>query len=194
MKSIKNLIRTTLAGGMLFLIPLIVLFVVLRKGLEIVRKFTAPWDKYLNDEILWGFDGHKVVGIVFLLLFCFVSGLLFRLAVVKSSISWLESGLLSYIPGYLMIKASVLDSMGDTGPNSIFPISIKEDDSWRLGFLIEEKDDYCTVFLPDIPEGNTGEVRIVPVTLIRKLDIRNPVLRHAFRNFGKGAIEWTSLK
>jgi uncharacterized membrane protein len=194
MTSIKNLIRTTLAGGMLFLIPFIVLFVVLRKGLEIVRKFTAPWDKYLNGEILWGFDGHNLVGIAFLLLFCFVSGLLFRLAVVKSSITWLESGLLSYIPGYLMIKSSILDAMDESNTNPVVPVSISEDDSRRLGFLIEEKDDYCTVFCRIFQNATRVNYGLYRLGWFKKLIFVIPLCATPLRNFGKEAIELTNFK
>jgi hypothetical protein len=48
--------------------------------------------------------------------------------------------------------------------------------------------------LPDIPEGDTGELRIVPAGLVQKINIRNTALRHTLRNFGRGAIELTNFK
>jgi len=190
MKSVYKFIRTTLAGGILFLLPVVILISVFRKALEIVDQFTHKWDERLQGEIIWGLDGHNLVGIGLLVLVCFLAGLLFRLSSVRTSVSKLEANLLSYIPGYLLIKSLAVETFSDSQEETLPPVLIKSDDTYRLGFMTDQGSGYCTVFVPDAPQGNAGELHVVPEASVIKLPIKTKAMKHMIRNLGKGVTQY----
>ncbi len=70
------------------------------------------------------------------------------------------------------------------------PILIKDDKSWNLAFLVEEGEMLSTVFIPDAPRHDAGEVKIVPTEFIKKLKVSSNVFAKSIKNYGKGANAW----
>jgi hypothetical protein len=67
-------------------------------------------------------------------------------------------------------------------------IIIQDGEVYQLGFLVEELDGYCTVFIPDAPRHDSGEVKILPSKLVKKLGVPVNKITHSLNGFGKGAI------
>lgn len=189
MKSFLSFIRTTITGGVLFLLPLVLLIIIFGKALNILHKLSAPISEKL-PTIIFGLDGSNLVAIVLLFLICFVSGLLFRSALVKSLIKKLEDDLLIHIPGYLLIKSITAGTIGEESEDDMVPILIHEDESWNLAFLVEKGEKFSTVFIPDAPRHDAGEVKIIPTDRIKKLDISAHKFTQCINAYGKGAINW----
>lgn len=190
MKAMTKFIRTTLAGGILFMIPLVIILSVVKRSLGFVSKVTAPLTKHMDEEIIWGMNGDNLVGIAVLLTLCFLCGLLFRFAPVQSSINKLEEKFLSYIPGYTLLKSLANDALRETRGESMVPIFVKEGKGYRPGFLIEQKGKLCTVFLPEAPQANTGELQVVSNDVVIKVSISASAMNYLIRNLGKGTIEY----
>ncbi|MCJ7758153.1 MAG: hypothetical protein MUP24_08385 [Gillisia sp.] len=70
------------------------------------------------------------------------------------------------------------------------PVLIHEDDSWSLAFLVEKGETYRTVFIPEAPGHDSGEVKIIPSNRIQKLEISMPKFTQNIKFFGKGAVKW----
>ena len=100
MKGFLHFFRTTLVGGILFLVPIVVLIIVLNKALAIAHKLVDPIAARLPFESLIGLCTPHVLAITLLLIFCFVAGLFARTALAKRSVNWLESAVLSNVPRY----------------------------------------------------------------------------------------------
>src|SRR5439155_24568062 len=96
----RHFLRTTLVGGILFLVPIVVVLIVLNKALAIAHKLVDPLAARLPFESLIGFRTPLVLAITLLVIFCFVTGLFARTALAKRSVGWLESSVLSNVPGY----------------------------------------------------------------------------------------------
>jgi uncharacterized membrane protein len=189
MKSFTRFLRTTIAGGILFLIPLVILASVAKKGLKFLEPITAPWDRTLPDNFLWGLDGSNLIGIGILLLISFVAGLIFKVSVVKSSISKIEENFLSYIPGYAFLKSMATEALGRSDETSLRPVLVKDEDKYLLGFLVEQRGTLCTVFIPEAPQANSGDVQIVLEECVIKLSITSNAMKFIIRNLGKGAAD-----
>ena len=190
MKSILGFIRTTITGGILFLLPIILLIVIFTKAYNILHKLSAPISGKL-PELIFGFDGSNLIALLLLIFICFVSGLLFRSKYVKNWIKKLEDNLLINVPGYALIKTITAGAMGKGTESDMTPILIHEDDSWGLAFLIEKGEKLSTVFIPDAPRHDAGEIKIIPTSRIKKLDISTSKFILSIKSFGKGAIHWT---
>lgn len=189
MKPVISFIRTTLTGGVLFLLPLVLLIILLNKVFAILFKISEPFSKILPDLFL-GLNGSIIVAIILLIFICFVGGLLFRSKYVKKYVAKLEENLLNNLPGYALVKAITADTIGEKNDQKMSPVLIKDDESWSFGFLVEEGKVFSTVFIPDAPRYDAGEVKIIPTELLRKLDISTNVFAKSIKNYGKGAIDW----
>jgi len=189
MKSILSFIRTTITGGILFLLPVILLIMIFTKALHILQIVSVPISKELPD-IIFGLNGSNLVAIVLLVLICFVSGLLFRTKLVKSWVKKLEDKLLIHIPGYILIKSITAGAMGEQSEDDMVPILIREDDSWNMAFLVEKGEKFSTVFIPDAPRHDAGEVKIIPTDRIEKIDVSASKFTQSLKTYGKGAMEW----
>ena len=97
--------RTTLVGGILFLLPIIVVVVIVGKALAIADKIVAPLAAHLPVESAFGFETPKLLAIALVILFCFLAGFFARTALAQKAIAWLETTVLSNVPGYEFIKS-----------------------------------------------------------------------------------------
>jgi uncharacterized membrane protein len=189
MKSLLNLLRTTITGGILFLLPVVLIIVILNKARLILVKISAPITDRLPDIIL-GLDGSKLITIVLLILICFVSGLLFRSPTVRRWINKLEDEYLSYLPGYTMMKSITSDVIGDKNDHGLVTVLVLEEETWQVGFLIEENKDHCTVFFPEAPRHESGELKIVPLSWVTKVNVKTRETTKSLQRYGKGTLSW----
>lgn len=187
MKAIFSFIKVTLTGGILFLIPVLVLFALYKKAHELLVKIAKPILQILPDTI-FGIGREKVLLLITVVLVCFISGLLFRSQFVRKMMRKLEDKIFNKIPGYVMVKAVIADSLGDELEHNMNSILVKEDKCWSLGFLVEEADGLCTVFIPEAPGFTAGDIKIVPLDDVKKLDIPTNVAVKIIKGYGKGAI------
>ncbi len=189
MKPILFFVRSTLTGGILFLLPAILIYILIDKGFSVLLKLSEPIARRMPEVIL-GFDGSKIVTLLILLITCFLAGLLFRSKKVKAGIAKLEEKVLVYLPGYILIKSITADALGEQLDEKLVPVAVQDGDAYNLGFLVDEGRGFSTVFLPDAPKHDAGEMRIVPSASIRKLDIPANKFTKCINTYGKGIIDF----
>ena len=97
---IAGFIRATLTGGIIFLLPIVLIIMVGAKAIEILLKISSPLAKHMADGSFLGLDGSMLLAVTLLILICFISGLFYRSVVVKNWIARLEENVLVYLPGY----------------------------------------------------------------------------------------------
>ncbi len=182
-------LRTTLTGGIIFLLPITLLFIILRKAYEILVRIATPISSRLPD-FFFGLDGATIIGIALLIIFCFVGGLLFRSSRVKHWVAKLEDNVLCFLPGYTLVRSIAADAVGEKVERPLEPVLLQDGDAWNMGFLVEEIEGSCTVFIPEMPRLDSGNVTIVPSSMIKRVNVPNNLAALSFRNYGKGAISW----
>lgn len=191
MKSILQFVRATLTGGILFLLPLVLLMGILNKAHEIFLKISKPLAERLPN-IIGGFDLHNLIAILILVTVCFICGLLFRHKLTKRWIGNLEENLLSYLPGYTLLKSIVAGAVGEEIEHGLSTVMLynQDEEAWVIGFLVEEGDGLCTVFIPEAPRHDSGEVKIVPAANVKKVKVSSYKAAKSLKSYGKGAIQW----
>ena len=182
--------RTTLTGGIIFLLPVVLLIILITKAFHILLKISSPLAAIMTDGDILGLDGSMLVAIFLLILICFVSGLLFRSAKIKKLVASMEENLLTYIPGYALIKSITVDTLGEQADHNMKPILVQDGDSWNMAFLVEEDEDMCTIFIPDAPRYDAGEIRVVSRKTVKKLDVSTRKFTQSIKNFGSGTLGW----
>jgi uncharacterized membrane protein len=161
-------------------------FIKIHAALAII---STPLAKKLPDIFL-GFDGSQILAVLLLLIICFIGGLIFRSSSVKQLIGKLEDNVLSHIPGYSMMKSMTAGAVGKENEDTLKPVIVQDGDTWNIGFMAEEADGFCSVFFPEAPLCNSGELKIVPASSVKKIDLPVNKVALSIKNFGKGSIEW----
>lgn len=195
MKALLHFLRATITGGILFLLPIVLILMILKKAVGYLSAIVAPFSEWLPDDFIFGLDGHNLLAIVLLILLCFFAGLLFRSRLLQKAIASLEEHVLVYLPGYTLMKSVTVDALRADSPVFLKPVIVKEGDVHLLGFLVEEvAGDVCTVFIPEAPHFDSGDVRIVSASQVKKINVPINHVTKSLKNYGKGAAAWVAEK
>jgi uncharacterized membrane protein len=188
MKSLNQFVRMTLAGGVLFLVPIAVLVIIIGKALSVAHKLIDPLILRLPDQTILGVHLPVIAASVVLILFCFFAGLLARTALAKKAIGWLESTILSNLPGYEFFKdlGEQLLGMEKQAANQV--VLVRIEDAWQFAFLLERLDHgHVTVFVPGSPNPQAGSVYFLTEGRIRPVDVPPTAALKCLRRMGAGA-------
>ena len=189
MKAIISFVRNSVTGGILFLLPVVLIMMLLVKAHEVVERLVAPLSDLLPREFL-GFNGAGFLALIMLVVICFLGGLLFQSTRVKEAVGKLEDNFLSLLPGYALIKTVTADAIGKADVNSLMPVKIQDGDSWRIGFLAERDDKNSVVFFSEPTNSESGEVKIIPNELVQEMSIPTQKVVRSMKNFGKGLLQY----
>lgn len=181
----KSFLRSTFTGGILFLVPLVFLWMIISKANDIMLKVSEPLGKKLNDGFM-GLDGSRILAVLLLVVFCFVSGLLFRLSVAKKLMKILEVNVLSHLPGYTLFKSLAADVVGGDTSQQMTAVMVQEESTWKPGLLVETIGEWSTIYFPEVPKLDSGEVKMVPTSAVKLLDVSGFQLMKNMKAFGKG--------
>lgn len=190
MNSILKIIKATFLGGILFLAPLILLVVLFEKGYHIVQKITVPIVNSLPRVKVMGFALQEVIGVVIIIIVCFVAGLLAKTVYAKKLVQKIEDNILSLVPGYVFIKNMQENIMGFESKEDLKVIMVPTDAGWQFAFLIEQiNENEFTVFIPDAPNPWSGSVVFVEKKDIREIEITQKQALACIRKLGYGSKE-----
>ena len=190
MKSILKIIKATFLGGILFLVPLVVLLIVLEKGYGIVQKTTLPLVNNLPRVNILGVAIQELIGILIIILICFIAGILAKTANAKKLVQKLEDGILSFVPGYSFMKSMNENILGFESNEDLKVILVPTDAGLQFAFLIEQvNENQFTVFIPDAPNPWSGSVVFVEKKDITDIQITQKQALACIRNLGYGSKE-----
>ncbi|MEG1039051.1 MAG: hypothetical protein RSE94_03920 [Pseudomonas sp.] len=189
-----SFIKTTIAGGLLLILPLVLIVVLIEKAIHLLK---GPVQKVVPL-----FDGFSVFGatsvtfaaVLLLGLFCFLAGLLAKTRIATRVLQTLEDRLLGNLPGYQLLKDATARFAGLDDIEGAKVGMISEGEGFRFALVLESHGDWLLVYLPDGgPAGGTaGEVRAMPSSQVRITDIPWLSLLACLRRGGRGALELAS--
>jgi len=183
-----NLIKTTTVGGLVFMVPIVVIVVILGKAFELMLKVARPIDELIPIESIGGIAFVNLLALLAILLLCFVAGVIAKSPVARKFYQAIDSGLLA-IPGYAFIKAYT-DSMklGETEAKSMQPVLVRLDDCSQLGFEVERLDNgLVVIYLPGAPDPWSGTVAYFDADRAKKLELSASEAISNLRQLGRGS-------
>ena len=188
MKSILNFTRTSLVGGILFLLPIVIVAIIAGKALAIAHKIVGPIATHLPEDSIFGLDMPRLLAIVLLVLFCFLAGVFARTKLAQKGVGWLETTVLSNLPGYEFFKNLGGNLLGHETKPTYPTVLARIEDAWQIGFLIERLEGgHLAVFVPGSPNPQSGSVYFMTEDRIRLLDIPSPAATKCLKRYGLGA-------
>lgn len=161
-------LKTTLLGGFLFVLPFIVVILIFEKAVDLVQKALNPIVSRLPQQ----FNHPWFIAIILIVGICFIAGLMLRTRLGKNAARGIEGSILEKIPGYRILRDLSGRLMGQSEDHRFLTVLIESGDCQELGLLVEENEDgQCTVFIPSVPNPAVGELKIVAVANVRRLDV-----------------------
>jgi uncharacterized membrane protein len=178
-------------GIVLFLFPIMVLLFIFEKAISVAQSIIQPIKSHLPDERIFGIGMFTILSLLLILLVCFIAGWLYESKMVKSFLSFIEDNLLAFIPGYAMIKSSADASIEDSD-DKWKVVVIDEDDNRIFGIEVDKRHDgYSMIFFPEPPDAKSGDMKLMPESKFKRIDLSANKLVKIIRNYGHGSADIT---
>ena len=189
MKRLFEFLKTTAVGGLLVLVPLLLLYLLLAEVLDLVVTAATPiadlfpkgtFDQ-INTPVVWALI--LIVGVSFLI------GLGLRSETGRRLGGWIEGIALNRLPAYSALK-SLTTGFAEAGKDGAFKAAVltSSNGERELVYVIEDDGDGpVTVLLPWAPTAFSGSVKIVDRERIETLDANLGDVSRVLSNWGAGA-------
>jgi uncharacterized membrane protein len=167
-RAVLSFIKTTLVGGLFFLLPLVVAVFLLQKAIQVVAKVLHPVASHLPIASVVGIGAADVLAALLLVGVGFLAGLLGRTGLGSRIHGKLEQLILRKMPGYTLLKGAA----GAEGSAEVEVALARFDDNTVLGFIMEKSaDGLLTVFVPSAPTPAAGTVFYLTEDRVQRLDV-----------------------
>jgi uncharacterized membrane protein len=180
-------IKTTILGGVIFLIPVVIVIVVLAKAYNIMMLVAEPMSAWIPIDEVGGIALANVLALLAIVLSCFLFGLMAKSAPAKKVYRTLDAKLAS-IPGYTFVK-SMADSVtrNEAEAKSFIPVIAHFDDNAQISFEIERTPEgNVVVYLPGAPNPWSGTVIYLEPSRVEKLDMSVSDAVKSIQALGRG--------
>lgn len=184
-------IKTTILGGVIFLIPVVIVFVVLGKAYQIMMLVAEPMSRWIPIDEVGGIALANILALLAIVSFCFLFGLFARSVPAKKVYRKLDA-VLSSVPGYAFVKGFA-DSMtrSDEQAKSFIPVIARFDDNAQISFEIERTPDgNVVVYLPGAPNPWSGTVVYLESSRVQKLDMSVSEAIKSIQALGRGSAQF----
>jgi uncharacterized membrane protein len=190
----RKFIKTTAIGGLIFLIPIVVLTVILKKAYNIMLLVAVPLDRLIPIETIGGVALSNILAVLCIFVACFLAGLFAKSKPGKAIFNWIDAKLLLFFPGYSYLKSLTSPFTDERDEaKTLKPIIANLDDQSQLAFEVEQADDgTVVVYVPGAPDSRSGNVVYLTPDRVEPLDITFGEVTKSLRQFGRGSVAWHS--
>ena len=184
-----HFIKTTVIGGIVFLVPVVFLIIILTQATKIMMRVAEPMARWIPVDTVGGVALANIIAVIGIVVLCFIAGLVARRAAVKTSVENLESKVLTKVPGYVVVKG-MLSGLHDDEKFQLKPVLATFQSSQRIGIEIERlRDDRVVVFVPKAPNPWSGSVHLMTPDAVQPIDMDMPTYMENVERFGQGTDE-----
>ena len=169
----RKLIRTTVTGALVFLLPIGIIAFFVGKIVNAAQHLVEPISEKLPVKSVAGVSATILVALFAIILVSFVAGLLAQSRVARGVVQQMETHLLGRLPVYGILKSLSNDVIAP-GESAEHPVVlVRFDDAWQVAILIGPANggSHSVVFLPDSPTPQSGTVMIVEKDRVQACDI-----------------------
>ena len=184
MKGLAELIKTTLIGGLLVVLPIYLSILLLARTLGGLFSLLSPVTAILSPDARF----RQVAAILIVLAVCLVVGLLVRTTLGLRVKDAFERSVLEKIPGYTMVRGLAKRLSGDQSEGTFRPALVELEDALSPAFIIEELEDgRYTVLVPSVPTPAAGALFILPRERVHPVDVPFTQAVKVISKWGVGA-------
>jgi len=170
---LRNLIGTSLLGGFVVILPLAVLLGAFTWIFGFITDIIQPL-----THLLFGRSNEKeILGNLIVLIIiagiCFILGVIIKTEIGKLVHDIIEDSLLKKIPGYMLVKETVLQFVGNKKSpfSSVCVANIFQNDTLVTAFITDEHPNGSfTIFMPTGPNPTSGNIYHLKAEYVHKID------------------------
>ena len=186
--SLTGFLRATLAGGLFFLLPVVLIVIVLSHAMQLAVKVAKPISSLLPVEAVIGIRGETCLAVLLLILLSLGAGLVAQTKAGKRILSWSENSFLGGLPQYQVMKSMAEGLAHVESAESVHPALVSIEDGWQMGYLLEPLEKgWVAVFLPQAPTPMSGNVMYLPADRVRPLGITMVQAMAIVKHIGVGS-------
>lgn len=188
MEAVKKFMKATIAGGVIFLVPVALVLVILKHAMHFAGKLAHPISAqlHLDDEMaIWAVT---IIAVSILISISFVAGIIASTNAGKRVTLWFENSILGGFPQYQMVKSMAEGLAQVENATGVKPALVSIEDGWQIGYLLDTLENgWVAVFLPQSPTPMSGNVMYFPQERIRLLDITMVQAMSIVKRMGVGS-------
>ena len=180
-------LKTTIFGGLLFLLPIVVVSIILGYAMQLAGKVAQPIAELLPDAVV-GIGGVAVLAALVLVLFSFLAGLVASTAAGERIMRRFEDSILGNLPQYQLMKSMAEGLAKVESAKGVKPVLVSVDGGWQIGYILEELEDgWVAVFIPQAPTPMSGNVMYLRADRVRPLAITMVQAMAVVKRMGVGS-------
>ncbi len=166
-------LKSTAIGGVIFLLPLIVVGWLLGKAGSVVYMIALFLRDTLNIHTTYGYAITFGAAIALIVLACFAAGVAARVSLGRNISGAVEKHLTMIFPRYSIYKDQVAGGIGgDFAGDRMKPIMVEVAGVHRPAVEIERAEDgTVTVYFPSSPDPWSGTIGFVPGEKVQRLEL-----------------------
>ena len=186
MNRVGEFIRTTLLGGVLVILPVVVTFALLARLLKAVAAILRPIVEGLTADL----PLPEIAAALVIILVCFLAGVIVRTGPGRRLKEALDRRFLERIPGYTMIRGLAGRITGQ-GEGETFAAALVEiEEALVPAFVVEHHPDgRYTVFVPSVPTPAAGAIYILAPERVHLVDVPFTKAVSVISRWGSGTQE-----
>ena len=184
-----NSVRTTVLGGLFFLLPIAASLLVLEKVVSTAAKMASPLAALLPFSNPVAVLIVSVAAITLLIAISFAAGVLLKKSPYERKIMpYLEDKILRKVRPYVTAKKYTNLIAGIEVNDGMQPALIQVGQAWQIGFIVEKLgNSQLVVFVPSAPDPSSGDIYIVTESQISALNVPNHLVVDCIEKTGRGA-------
>jgi uncharacterized membrane protein len=185
----KEFLKTTFVGGILFLLPVALVLLVLSHALRLAGNVVRPVSHGLHfEQTVAGVGTATILAVLLLVVISFGAGVVARTNLGRRINGWFERSFLGNVPQYQLAKSLGEGLAQIEGADNLKPALISIDGGWQMGYVLEPLDNgWLAVFVPQAPTPLSGNVMYLPADRIRPLGIPMLQARTIVKHLGIGS-------
>jgi len=159
--ALTNFLKARIVGGLLFLLPVALVLIVLRRAMQVAGKVAQPISALLPDALA-GAVVATGIAVLLLVLVSFLAGLVARTNSGRRTMRLFENSLLGGIPQYQLVKGMAEGLAQVENAEGVKPALVSIEGGWqigiptraareRLGYRVSAAGAYSDVGHSDVP-------------------------------------------
>jgi uncharacterized membrane protein len=187
MQKALEYVRTTVIGGAVFLLPMLLAYFIITKAVQIFGPLLRPLVVEFGIETVIGAAAGTIITLLSLALAAFLFGLFSRTLVGQSLLKWMQAGIVSALPRFHLMQG-IAESLDHDQGGEIPVVIVPADAGWQLALQLEEPHgDWCSVFIPGSPQWTSGSVSFAHIDDVHQIDMSLAKSLMVMRRCGMGS-------
>jgi len=175
MDKLKAFLKTSLLGGVVVILPVVILVSLFVWFFRVVSGLIAPLTHLLIQDTRFNEFVAQILVMAVILAACFFVGVLVRTRLGDFFYRFVETRILKLAPGYTMIKETVIQLFGNRKDSPFSSVALAQvfgNETLMTGFITDtHADGSCTVFVPTGPNPTSGLIFHLPGRFVHPVDI-----------------------